>query len=976
MNPQWIAWGALLIASLPLVVGQTAEASVIHVDATPSGSGNDGSSWPDAYSDLQTALAAATSGDQIWVAEGSYRPTSGADRTVSFQLKTGVEVYGGFAGNELALGDRNPSNHTTTLTGDIGAPINPFDNTHHVIVASGVDDSAILDGFTITQGNANGVAPNDQGGGLLCSFGGSPTVRQCSISGNGATFGGGVYCGVDSSPKLVNCTLAANFSSGEGGGMLNKDASPVLINCLLSGNQAGTDGGGMFNEFFTSGVPILINCTLTGNRAVTAGGGIYNSFTSPTLTNTLIWNNQEGSVVTSPGASIVNFGLEGFGQSLPVFSHCLVANFSKATLDETGTSPDTNLNPEDPLFEEPIFSPGLTFLGDFRLKRGSPGINAGVNSANAEALDRAGNPRIANGTINLGAYEEAQVVYVDAAAAGANDGSSWAHAYLDLQDALSSVPRFTEIWVAEGTYKPTSGTDRSAAFRLKNEVGLYGGFVGGAVDFADRDPSTHATILSGDIGVPMDDSDNVYNVVLAINVSASTTLDGFTITGGNANGTIDECGGGIRISAASPVIQYCTIANNSAEREGGGLYLSSSSPTISHCSITDNSSEREGGGLFLIVSSPVFTDCTITSNAADLFGGGGYFSASAPAFHQCIISGNDASSGGGIYNFGASSTFTNCVFSGNSASSFGGGFHAIFEIAQAPSLINCTLSGNSAGTAGGAFACEASRLDLASCLMWNNRANGSSNTEGASLIVGSLEPDQVPTYTHCLIANVSKTTLDSTGTSPDTNFDPVDPLFVSALDPATAPSVSGDFRLVRNSPALNLGSNSDNLSLTDLDGNPRKVGVIDLGAYELGADSDGDGLPDAFESANTNPSSTTSLSLTADQDNDGLTVLHEFAYGLSDLTPDETGAPDRETVSLDGMDYQCLGYRRNRDALPFLTFTVQRSPDLSGQDPWNSGQTVVVSTSGTGDVVNVLERSQTSIEAQSREFMQLTIGQR
>ena len=147
----------------------------------------------------------------------------------------------------------------------------------------------------------------------------------------------------------------------------------------------------------------------------------------------------------------------------------------------------------------------------------------------------------------------AAVVYVNAAATGGNDGSSWVNAYTSLPSALTAANSGDEIWVASGTYRPTTTTNRDVSFPLKNGVGTYGGFLGTETLRSQRDPAANVTILSGDIGTPGSSSDNSYHVVTADStVTASTVLDGFTITGGNANGlsaSNQDRGGGMWVNA-------------------------------------------------------------------------------------------------------------------------------------------------------------------------------------------------------------------------------------------------------------------------------------------------------------------------------------------------------------------------------------------------------------------------------------------
>ena len=146
-------------------------------------------------------------------------------------------------------------------------------------------------------------------------------------------------------------------------------------------------------------------------------------------------------------------------------------------------------------------------------------------------------------------------VYVDDSATGLGNGTSWANAYTSLQAALSAAVAPEEIRVAQGTYKPTLGTDRTVSFVLRNGVSIIGGYAGyGAPDPDARDVTRYASILSGDIGTVGDTSDNSYHVVVGSGTDATAVLDGFTITAGNADGDVSHmnCGGGMYNSAGSP----------------------------------------------------------------------------------------------------------------------------------------------------------------------------------------------------------------------------------------------------------------------------------------------------------------------------------------------------------------------------------------------------------------------------------------
>jgi parallel beta-helix repeat protein/predicted outer membrane repeat protein len=301
-------------------------ATTYYVDSTPTGVGNDGTSWPDAFANLQDALAIANTGDAIWVAAGTYYPDLGASQTdnaptSTFQLETGVALYGGFQGlvTETALTDRDPSTYGSILSGDLlqndGANFaNNLDNAYHVVTGSGTDDTAILDGFTITAGYAapypgGGALYNDTGsptlancfflgnsatdyGGAIYNTAASPTFTNCSFSGNSAAYGGAIANDFDATPTLSDCSLTNNTASDGGGALYSGYSTTTLTNCSLSGNSAA-NGGAIHSEGST---PTLTGCTLSDNSASNNGGAIYNSDRStPTLTDCTLSGNSSVS---------------------------------------------------------------------------------------------------------------------------------------------------------------------------------------------------------------------------------------------------------------------------------------------------------------------------------------------------------------------------------------------------------------------------------------------------------------------------------------------------------------------------------------------------------------------------------------------------------------------------------------------------------------------------------------------------------
>ncbi|MBM4112305.1 MAG: hypothetical protein FJ253_02850 [Phycisphaerae bacterium] len=652
-----------------LIAGRSAIADIIRVNADSTNPVEDGNSWDTAFHTLPPALAAAVSGDQIWVAKGVYKPTTGLLQTVSITLKSGVGVYGGFTVLSDDFDDRDPTKFPTFLSGAIGIAQSDLDNSQHVVRATGVTN-AVLEGFTIMSGYADGTGNNAHGGGLLLTNS-TVDVNDCRFIDNHAKeLGGAIYLEGTSNIDLLRCVFLDNDSDSSGGAVAVNAGTADVVSCRFHGNAAGPAGnGGALAAGGTTTVTIS-NSLVVDNEAGNIGGGVHSAGSITIRSSTIAFNAAPfggSGVVFASGAtgqmvnSIVSFN-EGSTQLLN--NSALSVSFSCVG---TGAPPAGAGNiAADPKFRDAAGNDGEIGTDDdnFRLAGDSPCIDRGStvaipndildldgdsNTIEQMPFDLHGKARrledalVANngaGAVplpDMGAYEHARPTtwFVNHAAVGAATGLTWTDAFPTLQQALAAQndPKFggpAEIWIAKGTYKPTTTTNRAISFTPSPDCRIFGGFNGGELDRLYRDPTANPVILSGAIG-GASTSDNSLHVVVfdGAFIDETTVLDGVTITAGNANlpTANDSAGGGLDMrNGASPRIQNCRIIANSAKGSGGGVVSRiDSEPSFVNCVFAGNSAGADGGACF--VDEATFGNCTIVGNScspANAAGGIGF----------------------------------------------------------------------------------------------------------------------------------------------------------------------------------------------------------------------------------------------------------------------------------------------------------------------------------------------------------------
>ncbi len=461
-----------------------------------------------------------------------------------------------------------------------------------------------------------------------------------------------------------------------------------------------------------------------------------------------------------------------------------------------------------------------------------------------------------------------QVIFVKPDATG--DGSSWTNARGDLRQAIQNARFGAQIWVAQGTYYTTTCTnctsaDRQLSFEIPDGVAVYGGFVGNETQLAQRNWETHKTFLSGDIDKDGTPANNTFNIIYLIDASALTVIDGFTISGGNADdgATVSErytSGAAIyndgRVAGfVNASIQNCIFANNYAIGFGGAVFNNAGysgfcEARYKNCQFLNNYSKRGGGGavcnwgVFGGTCIPIFEFCKFIDNKTENSGGAvmndGQIGTCEPHFiNSQFIRNESVLYGGAIYNLGKTGnctpTITGCVFWTNKAFSAAAVYCLGSERGNSsPRITNSVFYKNTANTGGSVYAnagedavgnaTGTAKPVITNCIIWGNIAPTAPllrNINGLPTISYSIVDAQSCGGIH---SGVGAGVTCENGMIYNQN-----PLFVDADN--------GDFHLLPGSPAINAGLNSvvtsQNINY-DMDSLPRIVSnTVDIGAWEF-----------------------------------------------------------------------------------------------------------------------------------------------
>lgn len=809
---------------------------------TETGAGKkDGSSWNDAMSDIQAAInkAAATQSEskkQVWVAKGTYMGNGSSAQ--AFQIKPGVEIYGGFAGNELngiEFEDRDLVTNETILS---GAQSQRVLGNYNAYEDFNVNENAVIDGFTIQEGYTT-----KEGGGIYVKN--FVKVRNCIIKNNQGSVGAGIYA--DNKCEITDCKIYGNTALSQGGGAFCKSSvltyceinnnlidnltgsakqgggiygeNATINNCLIANNSVLTEksyGGGMY--IGNSSLPSqLLNCTMVNNFSYYLGGGVYsaNSGSNNEFINCIMWGNKTDLNTQQVAVSASN---------VPIYVRYCAIQGGAAGIGTINLTAENGNDMFSPRFVNPTEQVGANYWGgDWRIKEGSICINMGERLEYMIEQDLDDEVRVKQDRIDIGAYETNgtnsfrvypdgnNIIYVKKDNAGSDmTGSSWNNAINDLQLALNFAAdddNHPKVWIAKGTYTG-NGWPYVDAFIGLNGIDIYGGFAGNEAhdyDLSQRDLVNNATILDGqNIQRTLHQAHSTH-FKYSLDPMHYAIYDGLTIRNGfvycNYGGNVLMRKGELRNSIIENGAAIEGLWNSLGEQCGAaGIYADTKEVSVINSVIRNNKvTNAIGGGYYGPIT---FRNCLINNNGAvkdDRYGG-------VEAYAGAGTSAQDSKS--------PKAKHYNSTIVNNYAYDGVGGI-SNYELVENSIIWGNKIEGNITSNL---------NLDDADVSYYNSQVNYSA-VEGGCVGKGNI------------ILNA-----DNSG-SDDVNY----PMFVN---PTIAVGVgnygAGDWRLQDGSVCVNRGSTISLVTDVDLDGNPRIINdSIDMGAYESNFEINHEIIPDA-----------------------------------------------------------------------------------------------------------------------------------
>ncbi len=709
------------------------------------------------------------------------------------------------------------------------------------------------------------------------------TFRDCTFSENraskfpgGSSTAGAIRCA--STPSLgrsdlvlLRCGFYANEAAGDssagGGAVRGYEADIEMTDCVFVGNEVVCQPGGIA---YGGAVAVedsslaITGCTFHANRATSLGlitnaeGGAvhastFNTPTSPTFANSIFRNNTLSNGVST--------AVEHYNFTIPS-SWNLTSGNPRYVSDPNNGGDGWGDDPATGAVDEGANDD----YGDLRLKPNSPAVGAGSNTFVISSTDFEGRPRIIGTIVDQGAYESGYshtgAYYVDAGATGSGEGDTWGDAAVGF-DSLFALPIAGPVHVAEGTYPMGP-----AGLELMGDIEIFGGYQAGG---ASRNPNTFVTVLNGDVlgddqpgGVNR--TDNAPAVLFATG-AADITIDGLTVSGGNA----PEAGGGLRLESCTGVLlNDVVIADNDSEDRAAGLLANATDLTITDSEFSNNRAARVGAMRVIGASVATVSDTDFIANTADEnVGAVTVAEASVADFTRCLFADNQAGDDIGallVGNEGTLGSVDACVFRGNSAGGLVGAVR--YSGDGSGTISNSLFRDNTTGNGGGTVRLQnEGTLDVINTTIVDNHATSGSIagvaqagtsvlTLTSSIVHGNTAPN-APSVQDAQIQGapiVNYTLVEEwDGSFAGTGSIDGDPKFVNAAN--------DNFRLGAASDAIDAGDSNAAIGTVDLANQARLADdtgtldtgiggppVVDMGAYEFQgttppceADCDGSG---------------------------------------------------------------------------------------------------------------------------------------
>lgn len=731
--------GTMALIILLTLAARTATAqTTFHV--TPDGT-QGSTAWTDAMT-LTEALDAASAGDQIWVQgfetiDSPNKLYTVPDGVEAFTVPSGVSLYGGFRGDETSIDERvttgklSEMRYRSVLSGDRSQndaadesllifPGNATrdDNAAHVVVMdltptaeSGNNNTlpTVIDGFSIAEGHADGnlTDASGWGGGIFVtgdnSGGGAFSITRCFLVNNYARRGGAVY--VDRTVVVRPTTSTISYNT-------------VFNNAAGERSSANNSGGGLY----VAGAANVVNCEVFNNE----NGGIAIAPAAAVINSTVARNTGSGIEKIDDGtgdAYVYNTVIWGnsylYSTLSPRFIHSAyheVQLSGDETVDADGNRYVSDRNRGDdvavPMFESPSLRTSYDREFNWRtmsyplwswdIQEGSAFIDGGNGDMYDDRFgttDMAGQGRLSNGMIDIGAYEyqaipASRIRYVKPGGSDMNSGDSWEAAYRTIQhaiDALAATPGMPgEVWVAAGTYEPTTYLEDNpnypASFRMSDGISVYGGFAGTETSKAEREIKAggmpwdfaNVTILQGQSysgEISWNSTDNRWSLNSAsthvvwfaplLNENKRgfdnvTILDGVTVRGGQATTSQADYYNGDRGAGIYMCVKAwltnSVVTENVAQGDGGAVWLSGG--RVMSSLLFNNSSDSRGGAIYMDRAGIVLRSMLANNSAYE--GAGIYMDNNGPwtdgvshpeylILSTSIVSNNTSSANGAVY---------------------------------------------------------------------------------------------------------------------------------------------------------------------------------------------------------------------------------------------------------------------------------------------------------------------------------------